>query len=87
METHTPSCLRPVMHPSKEVSYGIGEQHQPNSFGMWAGLVTSEFQVLEMVGKSDKSCIIQFNLDGTDEVVWQWDDNRNYWVRPKELSK
>jgi len=59
--------------------FGIGEEHSPGQFGMWFGPHPSEKEMLDTVGMGEKSRIIRFNTDGTDDVLWRWENNR--WIR------
>lgn len=69
---YQPEILR--KRESKDLShtfYAIGEEHKPYEFGMWAGPSLSEIEMLNIPGKSDKSCIIRFTRDG-NEIRWRW---------------
>lgn len=63
------------------VEYIIAEEHEPGSFGVWYGPFSSKRHVLRREGKSSKSCIIGFYLDGTDEVLYRWNSAEYKWER------
>ncbi|HDZ25752.1 MAG TPA: hypothetical protein ENH65_04480 [Candidatus Aminicenantes bacterium] len=82
MKTYQPTHLRPPETKKigrDEIMYAIGEEHSPGEFGMWAGPIPIEKAMLEMEGESDKSRIIRFNKDGTDAVIWKWNDEDLVW--------
>ena len=80
MKEYKPKVLREVdatyLVPLVTIMYAIGEQHKPYEFGMWRGPSLDEKEMLEICGKSNKSCIIRFDKDGTNEVIWRWEDGR-----------
>jgi len=76
---YTPRHLRPVKpEPTRERMFAIGEEHRPHEFGMWHGPNRKEEEMLEIEGKSSKSCIIRFNEDYTEDVIWRW--HRDRWI-------
>ena len=76
---YIPSCLRKKEDGiPRNIIYAIGEEHKPGEFGMWKGPTLAERDMLESVGRSDKSCIIRFNDDYTEDVIWRW--KRKRWV-------
>lgn len=79
MQEYIPTSLREPEAIIREVRYAIGEEQAPNSFGMWKGPHPEEKEMLEVVGQSNKSCIIRFNKDGSDTVIWRWREYR--WKR------
>lgn len=56
-----------------EIMYAIGQNDNKGGYGIWAGPISSEEQMLKVIGRDDNSVIIRFNSDGTDEVIWKWD--------------
>ncbi|MCK9558103.1 MAG: hypothetical protein M0R50_08710 [Candidatus Cloacimonetes bacterium] len=79
-KSHTPSSLKPdkIVY-RKEVIYATGYEKAPLSFGMWAGPTPILAEMLEMVPNGPNPCIIRFNIDGTDDVLYRWDDKHNDW--------
>lgn len=79
---YIPTCLRkkePVINSIKEVIYAIGqEQKEGNSYGMWHDPNPNENEMLEIVGKNNKSVIVQFDTDGTNKIIWRWHEDR--WI-------
>ena len=86
MKEYIPKVLREIdatyLVPPVTIMYAIGEQHKFYEFGMWHGPNPDEKEMLEICGKSNKSCIIRFNTDGTNEVIWKWKEDR--WVSVEE---
>lgn len=65
------------------VSYGCGYEDKPGSFGMYAGLNPSLKAMLAEDGYGGpNACVIQFNPDGTNQVIYRWKDDR--WEKVKE---
>jgi len=81
METYQPTVLRPRKKVKREVMYAIGEDDEQGGYGMWAGPVPDEGRMLETIGKSNKSCLIRFNEDDTDEVIWKWNNDDEVWEK------
>ena len=80
-ESHTPSLLKPGpdMIYRGEVVYAAGYEKTPLSFGMWAGPTPILAEMLEMVPDGPNPCIIRFNIDGTDDVLYRWNEEHNDW--------
>lgn len=84
-DEYIPTALRLDELPRREqVVYACGYERKPNSFGMFHGPNPDLYEMLEVVpDEPDNSpCLIRFNLDGTDEVLYRWRDGR--WVRNRE---
>ena len=79
---YIPTCLRDIPEEKREKAFGIGEQHGPHEIGMWFGPCASEEECLEEIGTSEKSCIVRFNEDGTDAIIWRWEEDR--WIGVEE---
>lgn len=60
------------------ILFAIGDDDGAGGYGMWAGPSPSELEMLDVEGKSDRSCLFRFNLDGTDEIIWRWHTDR--WI-------
>lgn len=80
---YVPMQFRPEKREVREVMYAIGTEHSPGEFGMCHGPHPDENEMLEKVGMSRKDCIIRFNEDGTDEVIWRWSGDS--WINLKKL--
>jgi len=84
---YIPTALRSTRREVRQqILYAIGEEHKPGEFGMKNGPTPFLKEMLEVEGENDNDRIIRFNLDtldGTDEAIWRWKDNR--WVRMKEV--
>ena len=81
-KTYTPSVESSKPKQRNEVTYGIGYEDIDNSFGMSKGPTPRIMEFLEVVPyvePDSKPCIIRFNLDGTDEVLYRWDKNKLAW--------
>ena len=57
-----------------ETAFGIGIECESNSFGMCHGPFLTLKEALEIVPE-DKSVIIRFNRNGTEDILYFWDDN------------
>lgn len=84
MKEYIPLSLRPFKPESrKRIMYAVGTEHKPGEFRMWEGPNPNEGEMLEVVGSTRKDCIIRYNEDGTDEVVWRWSGDS--WVSLEEM--
>lgn len=70
----------------RPIMYGIGNEYASNEFGMTHGLVADLKSMLDTIPdevleppESVRTCIIRFNSDGTDEVLYEWKDRA--WIR------
>lgn len=79
MKTHQPAHLKPMKSEERELRFAIGEEIRPKHFGMWDGPTPFEKVMLETEGRSNKSRIIRFNKDETDEIIWWWNDDDLLW--------
>jgi len=61
-----------VGKPSLVVMYGIGQDDGNGGIGMWHGPTPNEKEMLAEDGKDDKSVIVRFNEDGTDDIIYRW---------------
>ncbi len=76
------------MTEQRRLAYGIGIEHEPGSFGMTDGPFFELKVALETVpfpSEDRKSCIIQFNKDGTDSVLYRW--KTDSWIRQPTLKR
>ena len=86
-DEYVPTSLRlPEEYESTpiDVMYAIGQDDGEGGYGMWDGPNPSQREMLEIEGRDEYSVIIRFNTDGTDEVIWRWDNNR--WRRERNDS-
>jgi hypothetical protein len=84
-ESHVPSVFGPPQIESRnEVVYACGYEYAPGSYGMYNGPTPVLLDLLESVPIMEtldsKPCIIRFNMDGTDEVLYRWDDPNHTWI-------
>jgi hypothetical protein len=82
---YVPSCLLKKPPISREVMYGIGIEYEYNEFGMTDGPSSELYIMLEIAPGEDKSCVIRFNEDGTDDVLYRWKNDS--WVRQPILKR
>jgi hypothetical protein len=83
-ESYTPSSYGPpTVEKRNEVIYAAGYEEKPGSFGMYDGPTPSLHEILESVPCGVNPCIIRFNLDGTEEVIYRWDTSSNSWKLQK----
>ena len=82
-DRHRPSALSPARpSPRTQVSYACGYEHKPGSFGMWHGPNPVLEEMLEAIPEDGPNpVIIEFKLDGTDEVIYRWDAEDDCWVK------
>lgn len=82
---YVPKALRPAeLEPREQITYAIGDEQKPGSFAMWLGPTLDIGELLEVVPDREhtlvdglkrmrtNSCIIRFNLDGTDTILYRW---------------
>jgi len=69
----------------REVIYAIGQDGGEGRYDFWDGPNPSEEKMLEVAGRDSNSIIIRFNADGSEDVIWQWDNDR--WRRERNPSK
>ena len=78
-ESFSPSSYGPPqIEKRNEVVYAAGYEEKPGSFGMFDGPTPSLMEILESVPCGTNPCIIRFNLDGSDDVLYRW-DNKRIW--------
>ena len=81
-ESYTPSIYGPpVVKKRNEVVYAAGYEEQPGSFGMFDGPTPSLIEILESIPCGTNPCIVRFNLDGSDDVLYRWDDTKHIWKK------
>jgi hypothetical protein len=73
---YTPKSLQQPKQPRK-ITYGIGIEHHPNEFGMTHGPVPNIDELLKVVPFDNKTRIIRFNENHTEDVIYIW--NENHW--------
>lgn len=79
-KSYVPSAYGPPeIKKRNEVVYGAGYEEQPGSFGMFDGPTPHLLDVLESVPCGVNPCIIRFNLDGSDTVLYRWSDIDHSW--------
>jgi hypothetical protein len=82
---YIPQALRvaePRIQPTRAVQYAIGIEHAPDEFGMTDGPFETVDDLLETVQSDDRACIIRFNADWTETVLWRW--ARDRWVSEED---
>ena len=90
-DEHVPESLR-GLKPEKrlEVMYGIRIGHKPGSYGMIHGPTPDLYKMLNTVpeGRVEldhlralKVFIVRFNKDGSEELLYVWDNSNSKWVR------
>jgi len=72
----------------RALMYGVGLEMDNDTFGMTYGPSPDEIAMLEhapmLPDGFDGNCVIlRFNEDGSDDILWYWDDDR--WKRPTRL--
>jgi hypothetical protein len=79
-ESYTPSVYGPLSVAKRnEVVYAAGYEEKPGSFGMYDGPTPSLQEILESIPCGVNPCVIRFNLDGSEQVLYRWDDTDNSW--------
>jgi hypothetical protein len=79
-ESYTPSLYGPpTVEKRNEVVYAAGYEEKPGSFGMYDGPTPSLQEILESIPCGVNPCIIRFNLDGSEQVIYRWNDIDNSW--------
>jgi len=73
------------VHNIRPVSYGVGVEYRPGEFGMTHGVVADVKDMLEVVPddsievpEGSRFCLIRFNSDGTDQILYVWRDRAWY---------
>lgn len=69
-----------VLVRKNEIRYACGEQKNDHEFGMWAGPYPTKEDALARNGESDKSVIIKFDENGTDDIIYRWSIIANKWI-------
>jgi hypothetical protein len=62
-----------------ECIYAAGYEEKSGSFGVFYGPTPDLVDVLEVVPSGIRPCIIRFDKDGNDEVLYRWDDTEHSW--------
>jgi len=79
-KSYTPSLYGPpTVEKRNEVVYAAGYEEKPGSFGMYDGPTPSLQEILESIPCGVNPCVIRFNLDGSEQVLYRWDDTDNSW--------
>ena len=79
--THSPDSYDPpLVEKRSEVVYGAGYEEQPGSYGMYDGPTPDIYALLNSIPCGVNPCIIRFNLDGSDEVIYRWHTTRKLWI-------
>ncbi|MCI0422269.1 MAG: hypothetical protein L0312_24080 [Acidobacteria bacterium] len=63
----------------RPLRYGVGIQEKPGSFGMLHGPCERLQTCLDVYPDDDRACVVRFNTDGSDEVIYRW--MGDYWER------
>ncbi|MFA5766893.1 MAG: hypothetical protein WC919_03155 [Candidatus Paceibacterota bacterium] len=78
--SYTPSIYGPpAVEKRNEIVYAAGYEEKPGSFGMYDGPTPSLQEILESIPCGVNPCIIRFNLDGSEQVLYRWDDDDRSW--------
>jgi hypothetical protein len=82
-DSYKPSSLSNIniCNSRRDIVYAIGIEHKPNSFGMTHGPHTDIKEMLEVCPTDNKSVILRFNLDGTDDILYRWNETNQIWVK------
>jgi hypothetical protein len=79
-ESHTPSIYGPLSVAKRnEIVYAAGYEEKAGSFGMFDGPTPSLQEILESIPCGVNPCIIRFNLDGSEQILYRWYDNERSW--------
>jgi hypothetical protein len=79
-ESYTPSIYGPpTVEKRNEVIYAASYEEKPGSFGMYDGPTPSLHEILESVPCGVNPCIIRFNLDGSEQVLYRWNEEKHSW--------
>lgn len=77
-DEYVPARLRCRPPGNLAIMYGIGIEDESGDFGMIAGPVPTEQELLDEVPGDDRACLLR--LDGKEDVVlWRWRGDR--WKR------
>lgn len=84
---YVPSVLRGASFQGiREVMYGIGIQHQKDSFGMINGPFPSIEEALETVPSSNENVyLIRFNADNSEDILYKWKEDS--WIKLPTLKR
>jgi hypothetical protein len=63
----------------KPVMFAIGCEENPGSFGMFHGPTPDLSAMLKIIPHGVNPCIIVFEPDGSDEVLFRWDEDDSVW--------
>lgn len=94
-DVYVPSALRPPAPPPRdEITFAVGVETDPGTFGMIGGPWPALADALEFVPGPENWLhgrpvrVVRFNRDGTDEVIYTWAADRlpNGWVRTQPSS-
>jgi len=83
-DEYVPTSLRPEKpEPRDHVEYAVGYEEKPGSYGMTDGPSPSLQEMLEVVPDEPRKwpCVVRFNKDGTDEILYRWDWKKGCWKR------
>jgi len=69
---YVPTSLRRDGYQKRELAFGIGTEVAPFHHEMYYGPVPTLEECLEFVPSKEKSRIFQFNEDGTEEIIYNW---------------
>jgi hypothetical protein len=80
---HIPSVIQKKYHltEQREVAYAIAIENQ---IGLTDGPFFEIDQLLETIGE-EKSVIIRFNADGTDDILYHW--KNDFWIKQPTLKR
>jgi len=84
-DTYIPTSLRPVVEKEKlprELMYGIGQlTEHPGEMDMWEGPNPILLDMLETPGRNSNSVIIEFAVNGRDNLLYRWCSCETCWEK------
>ena len=84
MKEYIPLELRKKRNELRKVFYAIGVKEDSESFAMTNGPTSKESIMLETVPAKENSFIIRFNGDYTEDVLWEWKEDRWIYIGSEE---
>ncbi len=82
-DEYVPVSLVAAKSRPRPVRYGVGIRTGVSNMGMTHGPFPSLQSALDVVPGHAASCVIRFNSDGTEEVLYRWNRAGTRWVRAK----
>ena len=82
---YIPSCMKEVESQKVPLMFAIGRDNGNGGMGMTDGPVPTLKEMLEIPGRDNNFCIVRFNIDGTDEIIYRWVEDK--WVLNKIMKE